>query len=79
MTKLEKEAERWANIVKGQTFDNDPYDYKKQFAANTTWEAFIIGGDWMLENAIRWLNTNAKNFSDNPDELIKQFDEAMVE
>lgn len=79
MTRLEKEAERWANIVKNQTFGDDPYDCKKQLAANMTWEAFVIGGDWMRENAIRWLNANAKNFSDNADELIKQFDEAMGE
>lgn len=79
MTKLEKAAERCAALTENQTFGDDPYDCKKQLAANMTWEAFIIGGGWMLENAIRWLNANAKNFSDNADELIKQFDEAMGE
>lgn len=79
MTKLEKAAERCANITKLQNFGDDPYNCKKQLAANMTYSAFIIGGGWMRENAIRWLNANAKNFSDNADELIKQFDEAMGE
>lgn len=79
MTKLEKEAESWANIVENRTFGDDSYNCKKQLAANMTYSAFIIGGGWMRENAIRWLNANAKNFSDNADELIKQFDEAMGE
>ena len=39
----------------------------------------MLGGGWMLENAVRWLKANAKDFSDNTDELIKQFEEAMEE
>lgn len=41
--------------------------------------AFHQGAEWVLENAVRWLKANAKDFSDNTDELIKQFEEAMEE
>lgn len=43
------------------------------------YEGFKAGAEWMLENAVRWLKANAKDFSDNTDELIKQFEEAMEE
>lgn len=79
MTKLEKAAERYAALTENQTFGDDPYDCKKQLASNMTWEGVMLGGGWMLENAVRWLKANAKNFSDNTDELIKQFEEAMEE
>lgn len=42
-------------------------------------EAFKAGAEWILENAIRRLKANAKDFSDNTDELIKQFEDAMEE
>lgn len=42
-------------------------------------EAFKAGAEWVLENAVRRLKANAKDFSDNTDELIKQFEEAMEE
>ena len=42
-------------------------------------EAFKAGANWMLENVVRWLKNNAKDFSENADELIKQFEDAMEE
>ena len=42
-------------------------------------EAFKTGANWMLENVVRWLKDNAKDFSENTDELIKQFEDAMEE
>lgn len=42
-------------------------------------EAFKAGANWMLENVVRWLKDNAKDFSENADELIKQFEDAMEE
>lgn len=79
MTRLEKAAVMWADMTKKRTFADDPHDFKKQLASNMTWEGVMLGGGWMLENAVRWLKANAKDFSDNTDELIKQFEEAMEE
>ena len=42
-------------------------------------EAFKAGANWMFENVVRWLKNNAKDFSENTDELIKQFEDAMEE
>ena len=43
------------------------------------YEGFKAGAEWMLENAVRWLNDNTKDFSENAEEFIKQFEEAMEE
>lgn len=79
MTRLENAAVMYADMTKKRTFDDDPHDFKKQLASNMTWEGVMLGGSWMLENAVRWLNDNAKNFSENADELIRQFEDAMEE
>jgi len=79
MTKYEKAAVDCANNIEKQTFANDPHDFKKQLASNMIWKGFMIGSYWMLENAVRWLNDNAKDFSENADELIRQFEDAMEE
>lgn len=42
-------------------------------------DGFIAGANWMLENAVRWLKANSKDSSENADELIKQFEDAMKE
>lgn len=42
-------------------------------------EAFKAGANWMFENVVRRLKNNAKDFSENADELIKQFEDAMKE
>ena len=42
-------------------------------------EAFKAGANWMLENVVRLLKNNAKDFSKNADELIKQFEDAIKE
>ena len=44
-----------------------------------TWKGVMLGGGWMLENAVRWLNDNTKDFSENAEEFIKQFEETMEE
>ena len=38
-------------------------------------EAFKAGANWMFENVVRLLKNNAKDFSENADELIKQFED----
>ena len=40
-------------------------------------EAFKAGAKWMFENVVRRLKNNAKDFSENVDELIKQFKDVM--
>ena len=58
----------------------NPYDYPETCSYNkTSRNSFIRGASWMFKNAVRWLNDNAKNFSENAEELIKQFEEAMEE
>ena len=42
-------------------------------------EAFKAGANWMFENVVRRLKNNAKDFSENADELIKQFEDVMEE
>ena len=42
-------------------------------------EVFKAGANWMLENIVRLLKNNAKDFSENADELIKQFEDAIKE
>lgn len=42
-------------------------------------EAFKAGANWILENVVRLLKNNAKDFSENADELIKQFEDAIKE
>ena len=42
-------------------------------------EAFKAGANWMLENVVRLLKNNAKDFSKNADELIKQFEDVIKE
>ena len=79
MTRLEKAAVMWADMTKKQTFADDPHDLKKQLASNMTWKGVMLGGGWMLENAVRWLNDNTKDLSENAEEFIKQFEEAMEE
>lgn len=79
MTKLEKAATESADEIKKQEFDDDPHNFKKQLAANMRWEGFLLGGYWMFYTAVRWLNKNAKDFSENADELIRQFRNAMEE
>ena len=40
-------------------------------------EAFKAGANWMLENVVRLLKNNAKDFSENADEFIKKFEDVM--
>lgn len=42
-------------------------------------EAFKAGANWMFENVVGRLKNNAKDFSENADELIKQFEDVMKE
>ena len=42
-------------------------------------EAFKAGANWMFENVVRRIKDNTKDFSENADELIKQFEDAMKE
>ena len=42
-------------------------------------DAFKAGANWMLENVVRLLKNNSKDFSENADELIKQFEDAIKE
>ena len=42
-------------------------------------DAFKAGANWMLENVVRLLKNNSKDFSENADELIKQFEDVMEE
>lgn len=42
-------------------------------------EAFKAGANWMFKNVVRLLKNNAKDFSENVDELIKQFEDAIKE
>ena len=42
-------------------------------------EAFKAGAKWMLENIVIWLKNNAKDFSENADKLIKQFEDVIKE
>ena len=42
-------------------------------------DGFIAGANWMFENVVKRLKNNAKDFSENADELIKQFEDAMEE
>lgn len=42
-------------------------------------EGVLLGGYWMFYTAVIWLNKNAKDFSENADELIRQFAKAMEE
>lgn len=43
------------------------------------YDGFKAGANWMFENVVRLLKNNAKDFSENADELIKQFEDAMEE
>lgn len=43
------------------------------------YDGFKAGANWMLENIVRRLKNNAKDFSENADELIKQFEDAIKE
>ena len=42
-------------------------------------DAFKAGANWMFENIVRRLKNNSKDFSENADEIIKQFEDAIKE
>lgn len=43
MIELEKVATEFADSIKNQTFNDDPYNFKKQLAANMRYEEFLMG------------------------------------
>lgn len=79
MTKLEKIATDYADEVKNGTFYIDTHDFEKQLASDMLREGVLLGGFWMFYTAVIWLNKNAKDFSENADEFIRRFAEAMEE
>ena len=72
MTIEEKAREKYPYITPSDGYECHDYNEAAK-------DGFIEGAKWMLENEIRRLKANAKDFSDNTDELIKQFRKAMEE
>ena len=55
MTELEKAATEFADSIKNQTFNDDPYNFKKQLAANMRYERFLMEAQWIIERAADWI------------------------